>query len=577
MTGTSDERALATRLSGMDAAALAELLSRRGVAPTVSWADAFDAAEALLDPASIDAALRTLSRDDLRALADGALAPRPAALVLSRPDGAPYGNVTARVEAARAAHPDAFTAVSEPRPPGEADPLGTGAAAERAAAAVASLADILAASRIRPLPTTAAESVTAAERRRLVDDGVITEAAALDDLVTAAAAAGLVVLRDREWRLTVAGDAWLMQNAASRWVAVAGGLVAQLPRDASGRILPPDAWTDARPLDPAAAARAESLRRIFVRWGLLTADGSAPAWSIDVWRSDASATGPQNPADGLDARALAAMLTPEIDGIYLQADLSAIAPGPLRPALDLRLRTMAERESRAQASTYRFSEQSLAGAVALGETADSLREFLGALSLTGIPQPLDYLIDQVASTREVLRVGTDPVSGRARIDGDDPHLLDMLLVDRALRPLGLQQYNGAILSRVSRDAVFWSLADARYRVVALDADGRPEPLNRRRVLVDPHTAPPVADLLPLAERLLAGRGDSDAAWLERELDQAVRLRAPVVLTVLLPDGSTRELAVEAQGLGGGRFRGLDRAADVERTVPLASIASVRPA
>ncbi|KHK98616.1 hypothetical protein LK09_06590 [Microbacterium mangrovi] len=573
MTGTSDERALATRLSGMDADALAELLVDRGVAASVTWIDAFDAAEALLDPVSIDSALRGLSRDDLRALAAGTPAARPAALALARSDGTPYAAVAARLEAARAAHPDAFAAVSAPADPAAADQPEAGAAAERAAAAVASLADILAASRVRPLTTTAAESVTAADRRHLVDEGVIAEASDLDDLITAAAAARLVVLRDREWRLTVVGDAWLMRDAVARWVEVATGLVALLPRDRTGRILPPDAWAGSLPLDPSAPVRAEALRRVLVRWGLLTADGSAPAWSAGVWRPTAAS----GSAAGLDAGALAAMLTPEIAGIYLQADLSAIAPGPLEPALDLRLRTMAERESRAQASTYRFSEQSLAGAVALGETAETLREFLGALSLTGIPQPLDYLIDQVTSARGVLRVGTDAPTGRARIDGDDPHLLDMLLVDRTLRPLGLQESGDALTSRVSRDAVFWSLADARYRVVALDADGRPEPLNRRRPLVDPEDAPTGDDRRALAERLLAGRGDSDAAWLERELDQAVRLRAPVILTVLLPDGSTRELQVEAQGLGGGRFRGLDRAADVERTVPLASIASVRPA
>ncbi|HKT56396.1 MAG TPA: helicase-associated domain-containing protein, partial [Microbacterium sp.] len=446
---------------------------------------------------------------------------------------------------------------------------GTGTAAERAAASVASLADILVASRIRPLTTTAVESVTAAERRRLVDEGVIAETTDLDDLLAAAAAAGLVVLREREWRLTTDGDAWLLKDAVSRWTGVAAGILSLLPRDASGQVLPPDAWAGAHPLDPAGRARASDLYRLAARWGILTATGDAPAWSHALWHGGE-----------VDAAALAERLTPEIDGIYLQADLSAIAPGPMQPALDLRLRTMAERESRAQASTYRFSEQSLASAVAAGETAESLRAFLGGLSLTGIPQPLDYLIDQVTSGRGMLRVGTDAPTGRARVDSDDPHLLDMLLVDRALRPLGLhaaEAPGGALLSRVSRDAVYWSLVDARYRVTALDADGAPESLNRRRPLVSPDDDPPADDLLPLAERLLAGRGDSDAAWLERELDQAVRLRAAVVLTVLLPDGSTRELAVEAQGLGGGRFRGLDRAADVERTVPLAAIASVRPA
>ena len=88
---------------------------------------------------------------------------------------------------------------------------------------------------------------------------------------------------------------------------------------------------------------------------------------------------------------------------------------------------------------------------------------------------------------------------------------------------------------------------------------------------------PATALLPLAEALRAsGDGDADAAWLERELEQAVRARATVVVAVRLPDGSAREFTLEAAGLGGGRLRGRDRAADIERTLPVSSIVGVRP-
>ena len=87
----------------------------------------------------------------------------------------------------------------------------------------------------------------------------------------------------------------------------------------------------------------------------------------------------------------------EIDRIYLQADLTAIAPGPLAPRLDLRLRRIAKRESRAQASSYRFSADSIGAGMTEGESAESIREFLAGISLTGIPQPLDYLIESTAA------------------------------------------------------------------------------------------------------------------------------------------------------------------------------------
>lgn len=44
----------------------------------------------------------------------------------------------------------------------------------------------------------------------------------------------------------------------------------------------------------------------------------------------------------------------------------------------------------------------------------------------------------------------------------------------------------------------------------------------------------------------------------------------------MPDGSERELTLEPTGLGGGRLRGRDAAAEVERTLPVGLIASVRP-
>ena len=55
----------------------------------------------------------------------------------------------------------------------------------------------------------------------------------------------------------------------------------------------------------------------------------------------------------------------------------------------------------------------------------------------------------------------------------------------------------------------------------------------------------------------------------------MRAKAVLLVEVAMPDGSLRELALEAAGLGGGRLRGRDRAADVERTLPVRSIVSVR--
>jgi hypothetical protein len=55
----------------------------------------------------------------------------------------------------------------------------------------------------------------------------------------------------------------------------------------------------------------------------------------------------------------------------------------------------------------------------------------------------------------------------------------------------------------------------------------------------------------------------------------VRSRTTVTVTVALPDGQEHDYTLEPTGLGGGRLRGRDRASDIERTLPVASIRAVR--
>lgn len=565
VNGTTDARALATWLSGCDDAALEAIFADRAVPPQAPWHDFFDVAEALLEPASVDRALAATARDDLIALETGRT-PEPLPRTLVRSDGTPYTAVAARLAEARRADPAAFAPLEPAASPAAADERRAAASAERIFTSLSALTDIVAASLDIPVSTTAAGTVSAVHRRTLVEDGVVDDGDVLDDLLALAADAGLLRAVDREWRVTEGGERWLALPALERWDAVARAFAKQLPpgiRTPGGGYAPFSSWESAYPLDPTWHARAAALRRRADRWGLISGD-EEPAWAAPLRTSGVP-----------DTDALGAHLPAEIDKIYLQADLTAIAPGPLRSDLDLRLRAMAARESRAQASTYRFTDETVGAAVAGGETEESIREFLAGLSLTGIPQPLAYLVERTAARHGLVRVGMDVETGRTRVASSDEALLRALAVDQSVRAVGLVETGDVLTTRVPRDAVFWTLADARYPVVALDADGNPEPLRRRRPLVTDASVPSTAHERLIAQLRESADAGSDAAWLERELEQAVRSRAVVVVTVLLPDGSSRDLVMEASGLGGGRFRGLDRAADVERTLPVSSIAAVR--
>lgn len=576
MAGT-DARTLANHLAARDDASLAALLSARRVAPAAPWNDAFDAAEQLLDAASLARAITDLSADESSALAEaidsgGASAGAARDALIERAlldaDGVPWDAVA---EAYRAAVPvasspaDDAPLAAEPRPEPESD-----AAAERAFTASASLADVLQAALAAPLGRIGSGTLGAVDRRRLIETGAVADAQAADEFVAIAESAGLLGAQDRALLVTPRGLAWLHSSTLARWSEVAAALVEALPaavRAPDGGWIAPRDWAGARPFDPAWPARAAQVRALLRRWALIDETDAPPSWARAMAGGGA-----------LDLDALAGLLPPEVDRVYLQNDLTAIAPGSLAPDLDMRLRAMTKRESRAQASSYRFTAETIANSLTAGETAESLRQFLLELSLTGLPQPLAYEIERAASRHGALRVGPD-ATGRTRVSSDDSALLSTVAVDQALRPLGLVPDGDDLVTRSSADTAFWMIADARYPIVAVDAAGARRALDRHRLAPDPAPAAAAVDVYAdLLTRLRAGQaGDADAAWLGRELEQAVRARATIVVAVSLPDGSEREFTIEATGIGGGRLRGLDRHVDVERTLPVASIVRVGPA
>ncbi|WP_407357891.1 helicase-associated domain-containing protein [Microbacterium sp. LTA6] len=554
-------RPLADWLAAASDAELADLFAARGIRADAPWHDFFDAAEALLEPASLARMLPQLTLREaigLRSAADGvdAGAERAGltALALLRPDGTPYPPVLAVVAGLQIP----TDAGGDPPTPASAE--NAAHAAERAFTTVTSLADLLLHARETPLALLATGGISAGEKRLLAEAGVPAES--IDALLGIAVDADLVRADGRKLRVSADTEHWLHAGVGDRWGRLAMGFLRALPRglrrDAAGW---PDlsVWPNAHPWDPTWPDRCAVLLERARLLGLIADDGSEPDWTV-----------PLRERGEVDAEALTGVLPAEVDRIFLQNDLSAIAPGPLAPALDVRLRTIAARESAAQASSYRFTVESIAHALASGETEDSILEFLGSLSLTGIPQPLSYLIVQTAQRHGLVRVSADAATGRTRIDSVDGHLIDAMAVDQTLRPLALSRVGASLASRVGRDTVYWALTDARYPATLVGADGTVLTADRHPATTGPVAV--IADYSPLLARLRAQQGpDADAAWLDRELEAAVRAKAVLQVTVGMPDGSTRDLLLEATGLGGGRLRGRDRAADVERTLPVSSI------
>ncbi|MGI6877816.1 helicase-associated domain-containing protein [Microbacterium sp. gxy059] len=557
----STARTLARRLSAASDREIASLLAARRISPTgplaSGWRDFFDIAEALLDETAVRQALSTLSRDELADLTGPAGLD---ALALADDDGRPLPAV------AEALGGRVF-ARADPADPPPASDEEAAHAAERAFTTLSSLADLLIGAHAAPLARVGSGSLGAAERRRLVEAGVASSPDEIDLLVRAARAIGLLRAEDRRILVTRSGAAWVRLATPDRWAELARRFRDALPaglRTAEGGWIAPARWPDAYPLDetwPAKAAAWIEFARVLGLVGRCE-EQSEPAWAAPLRRGD-------DP----DPAPLVALLPPEVDRIFLQNDLTAISPGPLAAHHDVRLRGMAVRESHAQASTYRFTESSLARALQTGETAEGILSFLSEVSLTGVPQPLSYLVERQATRYGLVRVSLDPTTGHTVVSSPDHDLLRTIAVDQSLSALALVADDRLLRTRAPRDVVLWTLADARYPAIAIDEDGRPVTAPRHQVADDPQPASRYAELIARL-RADSGAGD-DRAWLERELDQAVRERAIVSVDVEMPGGEIRTLVLEATGIGGGRLRGRDPAADVERTLPISLIRALR--
>lgn len=195
---------------------------------------------------------------------------------------------------------------------------------------------------------------------------------------------------------------------ASEPLAAAAGARANT-LDAMVELDPGSAW-DPEQLAEAVVWRAPNLwgtgqppPELLVRWtveeaellGLVAGNAAAP-----VLRALQSGD-----EDELE-RTVALAVADDQQTVVLQADLTALALGPLAPTVARPLGEMTDRETRDddRAPTFRFSETSIRRALDAGWTAEAIVTFLDDHALAGIPQPLRYLIDDVERRHGTVRV-----------------------------------------------------------------------------------------------------------------------------------------------------------------------------
>ncbi|MET9804797.1 helicase C-terminal domain-containing protein [Streptomyces sp. NPDC006368] len=203
------------------------------------------------------------------------------------------------------------------------------------------------------------------------------------------------------------------------------------------------------------------------------------------------------------AAALLAPLLPEpVDHVLLQADLTAVAPGPLRRPLADLLAVLADVESKGGATVYRFTPASVRRALDAGQAAADLHAFLAAHSRTPVPQPLAYLIDDVARRHGHLRVG----AASAYVRCDDDAVLGEIMADKRSASLRLRRLAPTVLAaQADPAALLEGLRSMGFAPAAESAEGDVLITRAHARRTPPRTPPaPVPDGPPAPDDTLLG-------------------------------------------------------------------------
>jgi len=172
--------------------------------------------------------------------------------------------------------------------------------------------------------------------------------------------------------------------------------------------------------------------------------------------------------DGSENIGVESALPKPVDHILIQADNSAIAPGPLTVELANMIGTIADIESRGGASVYRFSESSIRRGLDHGQTGEQIKDFLKKTSKTPVPQPLEYLINDVAKRHGRLRVGT----AQSYIRCEDEGLVTQILHEKKLESLRFRKLAPQVLvCDFEAGDVIATLREAGYLPAAENANG----------------------------------------------------------------------------------------------------------
>ena len=347
---------------------------------------------------------------------------------------------------------------------------------------------------------------------------------------------GLVVVDPDDQILpTSAFDIWLTKSAEERWYSLSilwldtsrvSGLIGKISDkniaplgpelDRAGVSLIRRTTLKVLIENPEISPKIESLQEVVKWWNPQRFNNDFIFWNLreaewlGITGQGVISTFGVNLLNSSETLGVEAALPKPVDHILIQADNSAVAPGPLTAELSAELGTIADIESRGGATVYRFSEASIRRGLDHGKTGEQIKTFLTKTSKTPMPQPLDYLIADVAKRHGRLRVGT----AHTYIRCEDEGLIQQILHDKKCEHLRLRKIASQVLvTELELTEVISELREYGYLPAAENASGvllsqpnlrrsksRPKPPR----IISEFTAPKEAIVLAAVKTIRAG-------------------------------------------------------------------------
>lgn len=310
----------------------------------------------------------------------------------------------------------------------------------------------------------------------------------------------------------------------------------------------------------------------------LTGYGGPASWLHDVVAHDLDAAVQQ----------IAGHLPQPVDQVLLQADLTAVAPGPLTADLGRSLRIIADLESHGGAAVFRFTDTSVRRALDAGWSAADLHDFVAGVAATPVPQSLTYLIDDSARQHGALRTGY----AEAYFYADDPAQIAGLMSHARASEWGLRRIAPTVVIATSPiEDLLPALREAGFAPVAendegdLDLRGPVEHRARgRRTSPGFDAARQQASTTSIVAAIRAGDRAADARPAQHSsstpsgalamLQEAIEAQESVWIDYLDSHGSAGQRIITPRRLDGGHVTAYDHRADAERTFAVHRIAAV---